>query len=264
MSRPKRVVALGDTHTGHLAGLTPPDFFEGRNSKLWRKVRKLNEECWAAFRKIIHKLQPIDILVVNGDAIEGPGSSSRTGATELIITDLGEQQRAAVQVISTVNAKRVFFTYGTPYHTTALGTDMERKIAEAFGGDIQAQQNLDVNGLVFNCRHKVSNSIVPYGGFTAVARDLLWNHMWADTGEAPEADVLIRSHIHHYAFCGDNRGLAMTLPALQAPMTKYGGRQCVSIVEWGLVHFDVTNKEEYAWQSHLVHLAGVKRRATKV
>ena len=73
--------------------------------------------------------------------------------------------------------------------------------------------------------------------------------MWAERGEYPKADVLIRSHVHYYDFDGDFDWLGMTTPALQGYGSKFGGRKCTGTVDVGLVYFDVKGKDDYTWKA---------------
>ena len=63
----KRVVAFGDQHAGHRVGLTPPKWQTANQGK---KYHKIQQELWNEFTYIIDKLQPIDVLIVNGAECE--------------------------------------------------------------------------------------------------------------------------------------------------------------------------------------------------
>ncbi len=75
----KRLVIISDLHCGHRAGLTPPDWQSDfrKNSKTQRnKFAELQRELWQFYADTINDLRPVDVLVVNGDAIDGKGSLS--------------------------------------------------------------------------------------------------------------------------------------------------------------------------------------------
>lgn len=85
-----RLVIISDLHCGHRAGLTPPGWqtpleAPDRLAAYARQQRVM----WSWYAATIAALQPIDVLVANGDAIDGRGS--RSGGTELITTDLSAQ-----------------------------------------------------------------------------------------------------------------------------------------------------------------------------
>lgn len=262
MAKSKRVVVMGDTHCGHVAGLCPPNWIGSMpNLKRFHRFCDLQEQCWKWFAKTIKALQPIDILLFNGDAIDGRGE--RSGGLELVEPDRAGQCEMAVQIIKHVNAKRVAMTYGTAYHT-GQEEDWEAQIAAEVGASIGSHEWPEINGVVFDMKHHLGSSSVPHGRHTAVSRDRLWNMLWAERGEQPKGDVFIRSHVHYHQHCGDPTYLAMTLPALQAAATKYGARRCSGIVDYGLVHFDIDAKGGFTWQSHLAKLPAQKAQTLKL
>jgi hypothetical protein len=247
----KRVVILSDLHAGHVAGLTPPSWTA--SGRLAEQTEPLRRACWEWYNAECKKLGTVDLCIVNGDAIDGRGEAS--GSRELISVDRHDQCDIAVAAIQQTRAKQYALTFGTPYHT-GKSEDFERCIAEKLGTElINDQLWLDVNGVVFDCKHKVGGSGVPYGRHTAVAKERLWNMIWNDLDEGqPRADIFIRSHVHYHNYCGGIDWLGLTTPALQAAGTVYGGRQCTGTVDFGFLVFDVNEKGEYTWQAKIAKL----------
>jgi len=238
----KRVVALGDFHAGHKVGLTPPEW---QYHPQWKKTQ---QETWGFFASELARLKPIDVLIANGDLIDGRGE--RSGSTELLEVDPLEQVQMAVRCIAEVEAKHVILTYGTPYHTGQL-QDFENEIYRDVGADqIDGEVWVEVEGVTFHARHKVGGSIIPHGRHTQIARDRLWNVLWNEHSDHPKADVLLRSHVHYFNFNGDKTYLSMTLPALQGLGSKFGVRLCSGTVDFGFVHFDC-QQGGYSWQPHI-------------
>ena len=121
----KRMVVISDLHCGHVVGLTPPRWHFQIDGKLYANQKEL----WGFYAQSIDSLKPIDILVVNGDAIDGKGC--RSGGTEQNTTDRLEQCEMAIECIEYTEAKTVRMTYGTPYHA---GQDEDfEKIIERYG-----------------------------------------------------------------------------------------------------------------------------------
>ncbi len=263
MGKPKRIGIFADLHDGHRAGLTHPNWFVGGGTEANKKTLVLEQEMW---RKFTRKVKPfkdnLDLAIWNADMIDGRGE--RSGGTELITADREEQALMAARVIEYVGAKKNLITYGTPYHASGGGEDWENLVAREVGAEIHSHLFVDVNGLVFDVKHKVGGSTIPHGRFTALARERLWNLVWAEREDSqPKANVVIRSHVHYFGYCGTHGYLAMTTPALQAAATKYGARQCSGTVDFGFLTFDVKNKEDWSWHAHLVPLAEVKQAAVK-
>lgn len=227
----KRVLVVSDFHCGHRNGL----MIEGGKH-------------WDFFAETVDKLRPIDICIANGDLIEGKGG--RTGATELITADRNEQVKMAIEILKFIEAKKYIFTYGTAYHT-GKNEDWEDQIADEFKAPIGGQQFLNVNGIIFHVKHKISGSTIPHGRFTALARQKLWNLFWAENGEVPKADIFIRSHVHYFDYCGGRNWFAVITPALQGWGSKFGERLCEGTIDFGFIHFDIKNRKEWVWKAHI-------------
>lgn len=227
----KRIIIVSDFHCGHKNGL-----------------RVNYGKHWQFFAEAVDGLRPFDLCIANGDLIEGKGE--RTGGTELITADRNEQKRLAIEILRFINAREYVFTFGTSYHT-GHEEDWEEQIADEFGAKIGGQQFIDVNGLVFHVKHKISGSSVPHGRFTALARQKLWNLFWAERKETPRADVFIRSHVHYFNYCGGRNWFAVITPGLQGWGSKFGERLCEGTIDFGFIHFDVINRREWVWKSHI-------------
>jgi hypothetical protein len=247
---PSKLVWLGsDTHCGHDVGLTPPKFQANDAQKVY----------WDAFAHDVNqfrKRDKIHLACWNADLIDGRGE--RSGGTELWTTDRAEQVDCAAEVVKYVNARHNVFTFGTPYHVGQY-EDWEKQIAHMACfkengklAPIGGQQFFTVNKTTFHMRHKIGNSSVPHGKFTALARQKVWNLFWADCEEVPKADVFIRAHRHSFAHCGEDNWLAMVLPALQGWGSKYGERQCEGTVHFGFVGMLVSERKELPqWKAYI-------------
>jgi len=252
----KRVLVLSDLHCGHIAGLTPHLWNDQppRNASAERKLLyETRHKLFDIYQKEIEKRKPFDVLICNGDAIDGRGE--RSGGTELLTSDRQEQCDMAAHCLRVPKAKQIYMTYGTPYHTGQI-EDWERSIlSEIPNGqykpsktEIMSHLYLDVDGVVFDCKHKVGSSGIPHGRHTAVAKEDIWNLLWHEKTGLPRGDIFIRSHVHYCQYSGDATKLRMTTPALQSLGSKYGSRQCSGTVDWGFVVFEIDNKGGYSWE----------------
>ncbi len=247
----KRVLGLADMHCGHEVGLTHP----GDNPRYDDERRVLTEyrDClWNWLEAEVKALGKIDVTVHNGDAIDGKGKKS--GGTEQIEMDRNTQAEMAANILSRINTKEIRMTYGTGYHTGDL-EDYEDVVALKVGcPKPSATLDLEINGVVFNFKHKVGGSQIPHGRLTAQLRDKLWNDIWSARGEYPRSDVQIRSHNHYFVYGGNSDYLVMGTPALQGYGSKYGTRIMSGTIDYGFVHFDVSDKGEISWEPHLLRM----------
>lgn len=258
-----RVACIGDLHCGHGAGLTPPDWQSGAwaGARKARAVQAAQAALWDEYARLA-KEASADVLIVAGDAIDGPGK--QTG--EHITRDVVEQAAMAAECIQAWRGATVFMAYGTPFHVSADGSDIERVVADLVKArEIGGHLYLDINGVMFDVKHKVGSSSVPHGRHTALARERLWQQLWSEYGEPRGrcGDVLIRGHVHYHSVAGGANWCAMTLPALQGLGSKYGVRECSGVVDWGLVIFDVDSDGRFAWRAHTVRGEG-RSKATIV
>ena len=258
----KRIAIISDLHCGHVAGLTPPGDKWYGGGKLADKTRPLRQELWKWFKSRVKANGPYDIVFANGDLIDGRGE--RSGGTELISQNRFDQVDMAIRVIQQFHAKKHVITRGTPYHTGNI-EDFEDAIAKGLvGSKIGDHVFPEVNGLVFDLKHKVGGSSVPHGRHTAVSKERLWNMLWAEHDQQPKGDVIIRSHVHYHSGAFGTDWLAMTTPALQAAQTKFGARQCSGTVDFGFLVFDIKSNGEYKWHAETIRPSGTKVETIKL
>ena len=261
----KRLVVISDLHSGAVTGLTPPDWQYRfiKNDKTKRnKYSALQQQCWDFYDKTIQSLKPIDILVVNGDMIDGRGEKS--GGTELIETDRQRQCEMAAEAIMRSSSDKIFCLYGTAYHSGAY-EDFENLVADYVKSEkIGSHEWLDVNGVMFDFKHHLGSSNIPHGRFTPIARENLWSQIWAERDEQPKSDILVRSHVHYFGYTGNGKFLGITTPALQSMGSKFGSRRCSGVVDFGLVSFDIDSNGRYSWQAHLANIQAQKATAIKL
>jgi len=236
----KRIVVISDTHCGHRFGLTPPAWWASEESTDDRlqKHKKFQREFWEFYSSEIERLKPIDILIANGDMIEGKGVN--TGGIELITSDRHEQVRMAKTVIDTAEAQAVRVSYGTAYHS-GKDEDFESLLRDTVAcKDVKVSGHpfFEVNGCIFDIKHKISRSTIPHGRITPLIRAALWNAIWNARGRQPKAKFIIRSHVHYYESWKNAEWEGIITPALQYNSI-YGIRECEGVVDIGFIYFDV-------------------------
>ncbi len=249
-----RLLACGDLHAGHIAGWCPARYHARDGA-----VRTLQRELHRWTCETVRALQPVDVLLINGDAINGKGARSR--GNEHVTTDRVEQARWAAEFVEMVNPRALVLTWGTPYHTGECDL-LESAIADAVDCPVQTGNHelFTVGGVTFSARHKIGSSSIPHGRATALMRSTLWQRLWEDDDRRDKADVILRSHVHYHVYAGQPGRLAMTLPALQAAQTEFGARECDGLVDFGMVVFDC-DQGEYSWQAHLLRPRAERARA---
>ena len=259
----KRGIILSDLHCGHRTGLTPPAH-QYKKGGFKEKYYKVQKACWNWYKDTLDRIGDVDIVMVNGDAVDGKGY--RSGCSEQITTDMNEQCDIARFCIHQALSKKtkLVMTKGTPYHT-GEGEDFEENIAEDLNAvEIGAHVFPRIEGVTFDLKHKVGSSGIPHGRASAIKKAALWNKMWSEAGEQPDAKVLIRSHVHYHQACYDpDFGWQMTTPALQGFGSKYGSLQCEGRVHFGLIEFAVDG-DEFSWKPHIAKLGVHKSKVVEL
>lgn len=174
-----------------------------------------------------------DILIVNGDCIEG--RQERQGGAELLTNDRNVQSDMAIMAIKEWDAKEIFMTYGTKYHVGDQAEDFEYNIAKELDATIEGRLLLKVEGMTIDARHKVGSSSIPHGRATSLLKDMMWNLMKSSLGDEPKADILIRSHTHYHLWIEQPGRVMFTTPCLQIARGRYGSRECIGEVHWGAI-----------------------------
>lgn len=205
-----KILFLSDLHCGSLLGLTPPFY-------MTEKTKEVSQPLWDGFISIIREVGPVDILVINGDAVNGEGKKETIGH---ITTDTKEQAEIAAECISCVKAKDIFMTYGTPFHTVG-SYSYEEIVAEKVAAEIKDTLLLDVHGVKMNIRHVSGRSDIPYGQGTPLLKEMIRDLVRSMQEEREPADWTIRGHIHYWIKVEMVGRLAAQLPCLQIPQSVF-------------------------------------------
>ena len=238
----KRVLVIADLHCGHRAGLTPPSHWGNVGFDKWADLRKT---LWLEFARKVDELKPIDILFINGDTIDG--RSKRNGGVEILTSSIAEQQNIAVECINYIDADQIVMTRGTPYHVDLDGELGEDAIAKEVGAiEISDQCWPEVNGVIFDLKHKIGGSSVPHNKGLSLGKAQLWNLVHNDFyASQPRADIIIRSHVHYYYGVDGGNWHGFITPSLQGLGSGYGSRICEGLVHFGFMWFDIVDKQNW-------------------
>ena len=246
-----RIVIVSDLHCGSEAGLAP----FARN-----KTQAQLYNRWADC--IEHFGQRPDILIVNGDAVDGLQLKGRGKGD----SDWASKQiMDAATLISMWRAKRTILVSGTAYHTRAAqSVDFEEILANQLRAEYFAKLNLTVAGWFrLQCRHKIGGSGIPHGRFTAQSRSKAWGVMNAAQAGGKPPHLSVFSHVHYWSYAEDAFGATMTTPAWQGLGGLYGSTMCDGHVDVGAVQLTVgkTEAEGWSWAKRLYPAAAADRSA---
>lgn len=247
----KRIVLIGDLHVGSGVGLTMTP-----HNKVQKKLLEL-------YKSDIVDWQKPDILVINGDAVDGPQTKNKgKGQTEL---NLNAQDQDAANLIALWKAKEIFIVSGSEYHT---GEDEHEEnlgnLLRTAGNKVTFVDKLHVriNGwFKIQARHFIPPSKVPYSRTTASAREAVSEILNAYASGGRAANLLIFSHVHYYTVVKDDITAAITLPCWQAVGSKFGDKKCSGRVVLGCIQLHIAPTKEGGWRwDEKLHKAGLVSR----
>ena len=247
--KPIRMVVISDLHCGHVHGLTPPKWQSDRYSS--------QRSLWEAYVALVKGTGKVDLVVCNGDAVEGKGY--RNEGIELITSDRLEQAEMATEALELFDTKKYRLTHGTPYHGGA-SENFELAVASALGAEIESRMALDVNGLLFDIRHHSPGSATPMGPVALLQREKI---MAILDERIDKGGVSVRSHVHKFYAAIDHHGAVFTTPCLQTH-TEYGARRCSGDIDLGFMLFEVTSKEVWAWAVKKIDVRIFRREPKKI
>jgi hypothetical protein len=172
--------------------------------------------------------------------VDGP--QRRNEGAELSLISPADQADAAVGTLKHLKARvrpvcKWYFTQGTPYHVGNWG-EAEERVAGELGGEKYWSVGvgrlcrevlwLGVEGVILEAAHHIS---VPTGFYrlTPLDREGQWSAMSAKdaTRGIPKSDLLIRSHVHFFAYGEHASKQILTTPCWQL-QTRYMRKNSVS------------------------------------
>lgn len=245
----KRVMLAADTHCGHLAGLTPPEFWV--DSDIFSdKIKTTQKLLWEFYSRNVGRLKPIDIAIFNGDLIDGRGEKS--GGTELITGDRRRQTQIAIRCIEETDASRIYIARGTDYHV-GPHEEWEDVIASRLDAIIADHLFIQINGRLFDVKHHLGNHSLPHTSLTPIAKEILWNkYISATSGEQPTADVIVRAHVHKDEFMLHDGCYGVSLPGLQGFGSRFGKKRISRSIDFGFRIVDVYEDGKLDWHDPII------------
>jgi hypothetical protein len=187
-----RLLVEADYHAHHRAGLNAPDWWMPATG-VYAKWGRAQREMWNKRAELLEKIGPVDAWLGNGDLFDGRGE--RSGGTELL-PDAGwpnqiANAEASARLVQFRGEPKRIMSRGTPAHV-GWDADYEDVLALNLHATIKDHPFFTLGGVTFDAKHKVGSSSIPHGRGTAISRERLWNVLWAEHGEQPKAQVLLR------------------------------------------------------------------------
>lgn len=203
----KTIAFLSDLHAGSWWGLWPRDLLPERGFL----GPKYLMDCWEDLYRRWPKR--IDLLILNGDLIEGP--QRKSGGIGCFAVSDREQVEAAISLLEPLSrrCKKIIRITGTPYHD---GNGDPLLALDYALGVTHTTQVLDMElpGGVLNVAHHPMGGSVLYQG-TSVDREALWSTIAGATGRTINPRWIVRAHQHHWIKQDTEHKTVVKLPCWQ-------------------------------------------------
>jgi hypothetical protein len=153
---------------------------------------------------MIRSVGRVDILIINGDIIEGENYKER--GTGVISTNLHAQSVTATILIQMIEADQIYVTNGSKYHVGQTSGD--QIVCDMVGGTwLGEHQFIKIEDIIVHARHKANYSSVPYSRCTAQRKEAM-----IMKSQGTNVDIYLRSHTHRFNFSGDSNDLTINTP----------------------------------------------------
>lgn len=218
----KILIPSGDFHIGNKGSLTLPEVILNADIPSKKEVISANEtqkniiKIWEGLCDRYHKP---DLLILNGDIVDG--RNYHESGLGLWTTDVNQQAETFAELISWLKPRKIIGTSGSPYHSErnpCMDAIAIRRCRTAGGKKAifrQGYVSANINGCRVHAMHKttISKSTWQYRA-TPIARSLVLAELAKDT--YGHYNVILKSHVHWFAYVGFSSYLGMVLPCWKA------------------------------------------------
>lgn len=206
----QRILILGDLHAGSHVAPWPTSWLPGEPS---HRISRYLTDCLAHLGA---NLEPIDLLILNGDLIDGP--QRKSGGMGVFSPRLRDQVSGAMELLAPIvkKASKTIRVEGTPYHDD--DHDPLFALDERFGIKHVAQVfDLELpGGGILNVAHHPGGGSTLYKG-TKASRELMQACLAAARRKVPGTRWVVRSHLHHWLHHEEGGGTYVAVPCWQMP-----------------------------------------------
>jgi len=259
----KRIVTVNDLHCGSRVGMTPAEWQGNPNNTEDEPWVRIQQAQWKWYNAIMASLYPIDIGFVLGDIVDG--KQSKNDGRDSIRTKRSAQVSMATQCLKVLKAEKYFMVYGSRYHVR----DWEEDVCDGIdGASLKSHSFVEIEcekgkNVTFDLKHKVGRSSIPHGRATAPARENLWNLINSGIGKEPNADFILRGHVHYFHAQKSLGSWIITCPSLQGFGSEYGMENFNDAIDFGIMCFDVYDDGSVEWGEKIAVLPENTHKALK-
>ena len=202
-----RILAFSDLHLGSNYAVWPKGFkYEDKKNgevDTWN-INNLQKELWRVFTYMVKKAETCDIIIANGDLIDGP--QQKGWGKGVKTPDIAVQIAACEYMLKMLPDIPIYFTQGTEYHSGGA-MPAEQQIAKDLGFEDNYGDDLCIDecGIrTYACHNVPTTKSVWMYRPTPLARDLMLLALSSAPDQYGQVDLMVRSHAHYK--CGVTLG----------------------------------------------------------
>ena len=196
------MLVISDVHNGHNYAPVHPDSEISIDNKTigLNGMNRIQKELWVRWKEMVKKYEEPDILILNGEPIQGTDVPMENWSNNTM-----DQVEGAKLLLDMIKAKKIYFTRGSKWHVQ-LGKNQTYNAEEHLGRLMNTEKVegrraplnlwLKVDGVILNFAHKISYTRVPHYRSTAITREMFVSYV--NQKHLYNARAIFRSHVHYY------------------------------------------------------------------
>lgn len=247
----KKVLFLGDLHGGSNVGMSTDEMYnEDGNLIHQNSVQKAISK---QFYKMIDDVGRVDLLVLNGDMVEGvnyaeDGVGNWTNDMDIQVANISD-------VIKDIKFRRCVGTTGSRYHTGSNPTN-DKRVVERVGGTYMKEISNTINGVRIYATHKAMCHKNKQTRPSAITMSMVASEI--NSMDFGKCDIIVHNHTHQYAAVDLGKCIGFLGPC-------YKGRddfaiKSVSPLSFnpsiGYILVDIDTDGTFSWYKDIITLKG--------
>jgi len=236
-----KVLVLGDWHIGSNVGLMLPEYTDPY-SGITIRANQIQTFLFEKFCQMLNSIGEIDILILNGDIIEGPNKAEQ--GLGVWTTDIHAQATCAAALVDMIPCKKIYCTQGSTYHTGNPTGD--KIVSDLVGADwIGDWQFIKINNTItIYLKHYGDFASLPYTRCTAQRKQA-----FIAKAQGTDVDIFINSHTHHFYASLDSNDTSISVPCWKG-IDGYIGKRTIEQPDNGYVILNIDNSD-YTWNYNI-------------
>jgi hypothetical protein len=247
----KRVLFIGDAHVGSNVGLSPVEMMNEDGLEIHQN--KVQEWILNKYHRMIDDVGIVDLLVVNGDLVEGINYQGEGVGNWT--NDMDIQVETSANLLSEIKFRKCVGCSGTRYHS-GDNPKNDRRVIEKTGGKWMKEISTEINGIRIHASHKASVYKNKQSKPSAVAGEMVAAEI--NSMEFGKYHIIARSHTHTYAAVDMGTSIGFLLPCWKGrdDYAIYSASPLTFNPSIGYVVVEIDNNGSFSWYRDVEKLKG--------